>query len=309
MQNSKTSSLSNYISKIIKLTPHPTTDDDMLLSLQPELVFRGVSNSEYKLVPSLGRPVSPNIFNSLQIFEKNLIESAQQRFPSLFPDSDYPIVRLAKLQHYGIPTRLMDVSSNALVALYFACQNSKNNTETNGAVYVMSGICHSAYHPVANVIADAYKLTNSNAFMDMKIYYYRALQQPYYSSKLYPNSHDLSEGNLKRFVESMSQPILIDAGDFCERQKHQQGKFILFPNKVFKASSQNKYSSNELMSLIGKQSMIKVISKIIIPASIKKNLLSELKLFGISKEYLFADSADEVFKNITDYYKSLYMPN
>ena len=46
---------------------------------------------------------------------------------------------LAKLQHYGFPTRLLDATSNPLVALYFACAG-KNESEKDGAVYVLPNL-------------------------------------------------------------------------------------------------------------------------------------------------------------------------
>ena len=94
-----------------------------------EIVFRGLSDSRFQLVPSLCRFPSPNVLNTLQYKELDLIEQAQLKFPSVFPEEKYPIFRLAKLQHYGIPTRLMDVTSNALVALYFACQENDQDGE------------------------------------------------------------------------------------------------------------------------------------------------------------------------------------
>lgn len=39
------------------------------------------------------------------------------------------------MQHYGVPTRLLDVTTNALVALYFACEDKKKSVD--GVVYVI----------------------------------------------------------------------------------------------------------------------------------------------------------------------------
>lgn len=300
MENDKrvqVKSLTEYVDIITSLNDAPIE----VGCTQKKLVFRGLSNAGYKLVPSIQRYPSEHIMNSLVSKELDLIEQAQLRFPNAYSDA-YPVLRLAKLQHYGIPTRMMDVTTNALVALYFACQNSKDNANTAGEVVVFSDYMYTAFSSIANAIADTATFS-MNAYMSVKTYFFRVSQQPYYVRRKYPDDSKYQGKVLERFCNALRKPVIVDVGNITERQKYQQGKFIVFPNEIRKIGD-DMMLTDDLVELPKESDM--VVKRILVDKDSKEEILLQLQRFGITKDFLFSDSMDIVNNEIVEQVKRLY---
>jgi hypothetical protein len=88
------------------------------------------SKSSYQLTPSIFRN-SGWIGN-----EATMLKELILRCPDDFAGGLTTFQSLVKMQHYGLPTRLLDVTSNPLVALYFACESHQEGDE-DGEVIVL----------------------------------------------------------------------------------------------------------------------------------------------------------------------------
>ncbi len=64
--------------------------------------------------------------------EAELINAAYTRNPDDFRKLTTDFEKLAKLQHYGLPTRLLDVTENPSGGTVFACQNNQEKKITDG---------------------------------------------------------------------------------------------------------------------------------------------------------------------------------
>ena len=101
-------------------------------SLEDTEFYRGVADSSFSLIPSVGRFNITDIKRQVQ-FEQALLNDFKLKslmFIKEEPKNDLEWLFLA--QHHGIPTRLMDWTFNPLVALFFAVENE---LEKDAAVY------------------------------------------------------------------------------------------------------------------------------------------------------------------------------
>ncbi len=97
--------------------------------------FRGHSDLSWKLIPSALRYKKKRIRDralGLITDFKRLIEIRLTQVPR--PNEELKWMQLA--QHYGLPTRLLDWTQNAAIALYFACLDP----HLNGVVFALNPI-------------------------------------------------------------------------------------------------------------------------------------------------------------------------
>jgi hypothetical protein len=112
-------------------------------------IFRGVSDSEHKLVPSLGRTeIYKNSSEAdRQVLEARTFEEFRYRFAAEMPGDRYDFWELlAVAQHVGVPTRLLDWSTSPLVGLFFALSSQ---TDRDRAVYCLTFSKHNNNNEVS----------------------------------------------------------------------------------------------------------------------------------------------------------------
>ncbi|MES2106966.1 MAG: FRG domain-containing protein [Pseudomonadota bacterium] len=134
----KITSFAEYVSEISKIN---TAEQDAAW-------FRGHSSATHRLVPSVLRnwepltsaygsklrgnePLSASGYTITTISAERMLDDFKRRalpFLQYIPKNDFEWLYL--MQHHGVPTRLLDWTTNALVALYFAVSSLRADSIT-----------------------------------------------------------------------------------------------------------------------------------------------------------------------------------
>lgn len=274
-------SVSDFINDIIIKTEK--------LQIQNERVFwfRGENSEEYSLVPNLFRKTTNNNtpycsdINRKEIYtiEQNIDVSFIRKatvFLSNKGVENTPWNRYFLKQHYGVKTRLLDWTENALYALFFALHNK----DKNGKVWILS----------------PFKLNNysiSKLFNTDKNFY-RILTCGKLEKKraVLNKNGELRINELLRkyyrmdFLENEKlYPLAIYPPHLDERMSAQQACFTLFGNIVKGLDPDN--------------SPEKYLDFVLIDAESKPKLLKELRTLGISNYSIYPD-LDGLGRTIND---------
>ena len=232
--------------------------------------YRGHSSSKYKLEPSLFRKTKDGNFQYLENEYIIYNELLTQNYSEFGADSS-TFDRLVRMQHFSLPTRLLDISTNPLIALYFAC---KGNEKLSGDVILIQVPRNKIKYfdsDTATCIANLCKLTNkakeslSAGVLDAN--YKNAKRKLYHCIK---DDKPYFQEIIKK--GSINEILCIKGKITNSRINAQSGAFLLFGlDAVLKDKN-----------IFGLK-----ITHYLIEADTKKKILMELDLLNINESTLF----------------------
>jgi len=245
MNTTAITSLKSYVGVVEDICHNLGTMDTTTLPW-----FRGQSNAEWDLIPSLYRGVANSEFE--REMNRDFVLRASTHL-KIMPKNQ--IEWLFVMQHYGFPTRLLDWTESSLVALFFALKDV--SLKHDAAVWIL--------HPWSLNLATIRKKTVPVA------------SHPFLENYVLRDSDDL----IGRKVNAL-KPIAVRSVHSTNRIIAQRGTFTLH------GSASQGLNKMDFSTKNGRNRAIK-LDKLIIKRSHKDSLLRELYVAGISDSLLFPD--------------------
>jgi len=244
-------------------------------------IYRGQANSNWNIQPLL---LIQNYSDEPYVLEKTLFLPLFQDKVIPFLTSKDPIEYLMILQHYGVPTRLLDWTKDILVALFFACYDKNNENFQEDGVFIVSHRSH--FETISLRVNESIFNVNDFSVVDKKKFWERI---------------ETSDIN---YIE----PLFLNP-----RQRIQNGCFLFFPFKTINESDVSYVILDDYISY--KNNFLRnnglngelYLAKKKIDKNYKKAILRELdQMYSITYDNLMISSG---FSNEMDLSFKLFFQN
>lgn len=255
------------------------------------LTFRGQANENWDLLPAVFRTREDFLNESLYIreFEREVPEECHGLSS---------MELLKKAQHFGIPTRLLDLTLNPLMALYFACASE---FEAKGAVYVSNASLFREDELLCLIVTEyvcKYK-DGRHWWSKNEEALFRSLDS--LNRRNVPYKREL----LLRYLEGEATPTCIMPRYTNSRLRAQRGAFLLGTTPLVSGDDpgygDKHFCFPDECEVLNKECFS---TKIIIPSGLKERLLAELDCMGINEATLFPD-LEHIAHSVVDRTKRL----
>lgn len=248
------------------------------------LMYRGQANQEFDLSPSIFR-------NGALNREVLMIRELKRLAPAEFINLGSSLDRLIKMQHYGLPTRLLDITSNPLVALFFACAD-ESCQDKNGEVITF----YDYFTPPDSSQVDLYaKLSMYEGTTHKDLQNFTSSQDSFLDQ----------ENKIKRDLLKLYFPnkyLFVSAPLNNERIRRQHGAFLLFGIDVDEQINPFQRESFNIKEQIIKDQEDGICRSFIVSQQAKKEILEALDVIGINRSFLFPE-----FEHQATYVKEKYL--
>lgn len=279
-------SVSDFISEVLS---QPASEGNVIF-------YRGHPNAEYTNTPHVFRK------RAFVENEHRMITDLISFHPEEFQNDRTALEQLVRAQHYGLPTRLLDLTRNPLISLYFACETPRGGRQTDGAVVVFETAVDrvkSFESDTVSCIANLCFLSKSEkdeilGFMKDKSYGNKTQEK---KVKIFNELKSVKR--LRRFIlteksyfqpeinpNSLRQYIAVIPKQSNKRIIAQTGAFLAFGT----------------IQTLGESSSSKVkFRKLRIPKDKKKIILEELNSLHINRKSLFPEIQETSAHIVSEY--------
>lgn len=247
--------------------------------------YRGHSDNTYNLLPGVYRNYHNIILN-----EHILFKEMESSVPSESTTCKCTFDRLVKMQHYGLPTRLLDITANPLVALFFACW--ENDTQ-DGSIFLFENNDDNIKYSDSDAVSVVANISRRNYKLDISEIKNLCIDEFNEQSEIQFLLHEIRCCEKSHFLPLINPDDLQSV--FIVRPKmdnariiKQEGAFFLFGMRDSKLECP---SLGEHFDF----------SEYIIPRRFKSTILKQLEKMGITEATLFPE-IDHVAKFIKTKY-------